>query len=468
MGGYYQINDNNYISVDMNGRPLYETYPIYTSTYMNDQGKEEYIDTRNKSKDNGLYYSGNINYETKFPGLEATLFWGGQYSLFDKRVKSDIADTYYSLKETTTLGREQNYTVNAYSVKADYEQNFKNKLVWEIGGKVSTSYADTKMETVTEEVTLSHYTYNEHLYAGYTQFSGKLPYLSYSVGVRVETSHIRRGKEVAKENYTNYFPKASFSIPVTNSISLNLNYSKSVTRPNYSSSSQLEVYINPFYVISGNINLEPSITDEVSLNLQINKLFVGTSYYRKTNPIYFTTEYNDPNNLLSLIYSNYQKEEGTHVKFTLPVTYKFLTSTNTLTGIYNQVKDGAAVKFNTKPYLYYYSNNQFSLPAGYLFTLSGWGMTKRKEGVFQKNSLFIMDMALAKTFFGKLNCSLMVSDIFKGMKFNERFILNSIDSKGVFYADSRAVTLTLKYSFGKDRESNYKNQTIEENLYRMR
>lgn len=472
VGAYYQINENDYVSIDINGRPLYETYPITTVTYMNDQGHEDNILTSNYSKDDGLYYSGNLNYEKKFTKLDAGLFFGGQYSLFDKDIKSDIYDTYQSLDQTFNNKRKQKYKVNAYSFKLDYDQKFKNDIKWEIGAKMAISDANTKLNVnymeKPENNSSSDYNYNEYIYAGYTQISGKIPYFSYSAGIRVENTDIRRDNNLSNENYTDLFPKATISIPIDSSKSLSINYSKSITRPNYSSSSQLDVYINPFYVISGNIDLKPCITNEVSATMQIKDLSFGITYYKKKNPIYFNTIYDDTKNLLSLIYSNFQKEEGLNLNITIPFSYKSFSSTNTLSGTYNSVKDESAVTLDTKPYLYYYSNNQITLPQGYVFTVSGWGLTKRKEGIFERNALTIIDLAVSKTFFNKLDCNLMFSDIFNSMKFDEKFILNDIESKGVFYVDSRAITLSLKYTFGKAKASKYKNESIEDNIYRMK
>lgn len=472
IGSYYQITENQYISIDMNGRPLYETYPISTKTFINNQGQKDNILTENKSKNHGLFYSGNLNYERKMHGLNAKLFVGAQYSLFDKNIQSDIYDSYQEASQTFNRHREQKYKVNAYAFKTDYEQKFKNDMVWEIGAKLSLSDAYTRMKTTSGEIAeandLSSYKYNEYIYAAYTQLSGKISRLSYSGGVRAEYTAVRKDFSIAKENYTKFFPKLSVGIPIDSTKSLNLSYSRSITRPNYSSSSQLEVYINPFYAISGNINLKPSTIDEVSLNMQYKQISLGLSYYQKQNPIYRKTEYNNDRKLLSLIYANFQKEEGFNISLNAPFTYKSVSSTNSLIMIYNKVKDKSAQYLDTKPYLYYYSTNQFTFPGAYVFTLSAWGLTKRKEGIFDRNAFVVVDLSLSKTFFKKLDCNLLFSDIFKTMKFNERFFLNNIESKGTFYTDTHSITLTLKYTFGKEKVSKYKNKSIEDNLYRMK
>lgn len=472
IGAYYQINDNNYISVDMNGRPLYETYLITTDTYINHQEQEDSIYTRNNNKDNGIYYSGNINYETKFPDINAKLFLGGQYSLFDRRVKSDIYDTYQSVSQTFHSNRKQKSKVNAYSFKADYEQKFKNNMTWEIGTKFSFSDALTKMNNTSEDVAeaneASDYNYKENIYALYTSLTGKISYFSYSGGIRAENTDIRRNFGKLNDNYTRLFPKLSFGMELDSAKSLSLNYSKSIIRPNFKSSSQVEVYINPYYAISGNINLKPNITDELSFGMQINRVYWGISYYQTQDPIYSSTKYYEDRELLSLVSSNFQEEEGFNLSLNIPITYKSFSSNNTLIGIFNKVKDASAVYMTTKPYLYYYSHNQFVFPKDYVLTLLAWGFTKRKEGIFEKNAFFVADVSLSKTFFKKLNCTLMFSDIFNTMKFQEKFTINDIESKRFIYSDFRAISLSIKYTFGKEKESRYKNEIIDENLYRIK
>jgi hypothetical protein len=156
------------------------------------------------------------------------------------------------------------------------------------------------------------------------------------------------------------------------------------------------------------------------------------------------------------------------LEFTLPFEHKFWSSTNSFNFILNKIEDKSAVSNESKPYLYYYSNHNFTLPKGFSFSITGWGFTERKEGIFERNSLFIMDLAMSKTLFKNLDCTLSFNDVFRNMTFNENFTINGIASKGIYYTDTREISLSISYKFGKIKDSNYKERDIDENSNRIK
>ena len=79
-----------------------------------------------------------------------------------------------------------------------------------------------------------------------------------------------------------------------------------------------------------------------------------------------------------------------------------------------------------------------------------------------------MDLALSKTFFKNLACTLSFNDVFRNMNFNENFIINGITSKGMYYTDTREISLAISYKFGKIKNSNYQERTIDENYNRIK
>ena len=52
----------------------------------------------------------------------------------------------------------------------------------------------------------------------------------------------------------------------------------------------------------------------------------------------------------------------------------------------------------SKPYLYYYSNNEFKLPKDYTISLTAWGLTEQKEGVFERNAISLWIWRFQKHF----------------------------------------------------------------------
>lgn len=186
------------------------------------------------------------------------------------------------------------------------------------------------------------------------------------------------------------------------------------------------------------------------------------------NPVYYAVDYNTDQNLLRFQTENFQKESGFNIEFTLPFQYKKWSSTTILSGILNKVEDKLSVVNQSKPYLYFYSNHIFKLPKEVEFSLTTWGLTSRKEGVFDRNGLVTFDLAISKTFFKQFDCTLSYNDIFRKVTYNENFTINNISSKGVYYTDSNLFSIAIKYTFGKINKEEFRSKEVDENASRIR
>ena len=191
-------------------------------------------------------------------------------------------------------------------------------------------------------------------------------------------------------------------------------------------------------------------------------------YYQNSNPVYSSYIYDDLTNILTFKEVNFDKESGFNLDFTLPFSYGIWSSTNSLIFTINKIEDVNALEGGSKPYLYYYSNNMFKLPKNYTICWTAGWLTEKKEGVFERNAKFIMDFAVSKTFFKNWDCTLSFNDIFKGMIYEESFTINDVSSQAKYLVDSHEISLAVKYSFGKIKNSEFKEKNIDENANRIR
>src|SRR5690606_11327656 len=123
---------------------------------------------------------------------------------------------------------------------------------------------------------------------------------------------------------------------------------------------------------------------------------------------------------------------------------------------------------SSKTYLYYYSNNTFNLPKDFTFVLSFWGSTKQKEGVFERGAMLIFDFSLAKKLGKNWNCVLSYNDLFKNMIYTEKFTINAISSKVRYLGDANEISIAVRYSFGKVKDSEFKQKSVNESENRIR
>ncbi|WP_395065723.1 outer membrane beta-barrel protein [Flavobacterium sp.] len=473
-GVFYKINEDDYLSINFNLRTQKDIFDITTDTYNKNQSTINYINTLNANDENRKLTNGFVNYNHKIKSIDALLFSGFQYSNFNQNITSAISNNYNNNGFEFTQNRNQKIGISVFSGRIDFEKEFKNKMKLELGALYlqANSNTDFLIENLNQS-TFSKYKYKEENSAAYSQLSGSIKKVNYSFGLRVENTIVKgkyasENNVVVDKNYINLFPKTSIEIPIDSTNTIIFNYAKSISRPNFSTTSQVSAYINPYFVWSNNINLDPTSTDEISLNYQYKEKSIRLSYTKMSNPVYYATSYNETQNILTFQTANFNKESGFNLEFTLPFKYKFWSTTNTISGILNKIEDKQSVVNASKPYLYYYSNHIFKLPKEIEIVLTGWGLTHQQEGIFERNALFTMDFTISKTFFKNLDCTISYNDIFRQIKYRENFTINGVSAKGIYYTDANLVSFSVKHTFGKIKKSEYKEKSVDENSSRIR
>ena len=209
-----------------------------------------------------------------------------QYSNFNQQIASIIVNNYNNTNFQLSQNRNQRIRINVYSGRTDFEKAYKNKMKFELGALYFHANSATmfNIETINlNTITFSNYTYKETNIAGYSNLSGSIKKVNYSIGLRAENT-IAKGENatssnlIIDKNYINFFPKAEIGIPIDSTNTITFDYAKSISRPNFSSTSQVSAYINPYFVWSNNIDLNPTITDAISLGYQYKDKSVRLSY----------------------------------------------------------------------------------------------------------------------------------------------------------------------------------------------
>ena len=475
-GLLYKINGDDYFSISINSKLQSDTFPINTITDNTNKNVENNVVTFTDNDSKKNFVNSFLNYQKKIKSIDAQIFTGLQYSNFDQGLWTEVNDNFNNTQFELTQIRDQKFEINYFSGRIDIEKKFKNEMKFEIGGLYSSASSKSDVAVfynATNQNELSFYDFKEENLSGYTQLSGKIKKVDFSLGFRIENSNVI-GKfktdalPLLDKNYTIFFPKAQFTFPIDSAKSISVNYAKSISRPNYSSLSQGSTYINPYFLYARNINLGPTIINEISTNFQYHDKSVKLSFTQSNNPIHNSFSFDDQKNIMTFKDINFDKSSAFSLDFTLPFTYKFWTTTNSLIFVLEKIEDDSAIFLASKPYLYYYSNNEFKLPKEYSITLNFWGLTKQNTGIFETNSRFVIDMAVLKTFSKKWNCTLSCNNIFKNNIETEKFTINNINSKARYQVDNHEISISIKYSFGKVKETEFKQKNIDENENRIR
>lgn len=475
-GIFYKIKEDDYFSVNVNGNLQNDAFDINTFTFnqIQDQINNVFTLSDNGSKKN--FVNAFVNYSKKIKSIDTQFFAGFQYSNFNQHLESLVANNYNETDFELSQNRNQKFNVDVFSGRIDLEKKFKNEMNLEYGGLYlkakSTSNAEI-FDFEKNQIEISDYDFKEENLSAYIQFSGKLKKIDFSFGLRAENTNVYAKFRTQvlpsiDKNYTNLFPKADVTFSVDSTKSINVNYSKSIVRPKYSSLSQIATYINPYFLYGSSINLGPAFVDEISSSFQYLDKTLKLSYYKTKDVVNPTFVFNEETNLLMITDINYKRETGFAIDLTLPFTYRLWTTTNSLVFAKSKVEDDRAFLHPSKPYLYYYSNNAFKLPKEFSFVFSFWGMTKQNDGIFERKANFIVDLSLAKTFGKNWSCTLNYNDVFKATSYTDAFSINNVNSKFKYWVDANEISIAVRYSFGKIKDSEFKQKSVNENENRIR
>ncbi|ENI5845814.1 TonB-dependent receptor [Flavobacterium psychrophilum] len=476
-GLFYKINEDDYFSMSGNARVQKDIFGINTKTFNKQNTIENNILTQSSNDNNRVYINLFANYAKKIKSINTQFFSGFQFSNFNQKMVTLVENSYNNISFEQAQNRNQQFNVSVISGRTDLEKTFKNEIKLEIGGLFLSANAKTNSDISDLKnlsSMISNYNFKEQNISGYSQVSGKIKKVQYSAGFRIENTNIigKYTNEILpliKKDYTNFFPKVQLDIPLDSSKTITLNYAKSITRPNYSATNQGSTYINPYFIYGSNINLDPTINDEIAANFQYNDKSIRLRYYKNSNPVYGDFKYDNFQNILTFSEKNFDKEMGLEIDFTIPFTYKFWTVNNSLSFILNKIEDKLALQKESKPYMYYYSNHVFKLPKEYTISTTVWGLTTQHEGVFErKQPNFLIDLAISKKFLKQWDCTLSFNDIFKNFVYKENFTVNKVSSKSHYLSDTHEISLAIRYSFGKIKDSEFKEKSINDNENRIR
>ncbi len=472
-GVFYELNDSDYVSGQFNYRAHTDRFPVITNTAQDINLERDFIISDSQNDAPRSFLSSNLNFNKQL-SHNSTMFFGIQYSNYKRDLKSLISNDVNQMGAELFQNRDQQYQINILAAKVDFEKVFNKSLKLEIGGNISqgsaVAFSDFIFLSEVRRLT-TLYDYEEGIYSSYGQLSGKIKKVTYTTGVRSEINFVksgfRNGELAVDRKQHRLFPQIKVNVPIDSTKSFTFNYNTTINRPSYLNASSISTFINPLVEFSRNVNLKPTTTEEVSAVFQYKKNEVNLSYFTTKNPVFFSPKFDSAQNRVITSPQNFSRESGYALQLRNTLSYKPWTSTNSITVTYSKIKDPEALTENTKPYVYYYSNNEFKLPSKTTLGINLWGLTNRYQGIFKRNSIFVLGISLSKTFSEKFQVTLNTNDLFRNMNFKDQYTINNIITEDIFYVNAQEISLALKYSFGKIKKSSFKNKDIDENLNRM-
>ena len=470
-GLYLSGKGDDYFSAGFTLRSQHERYPISTASYQRRAGVESWVFTDNRNRQQRLFATTNLNWSKALPRKGGRLFLGAQYAAYARSQHSDIynaAGGPYRLDQE----RDQDGRIAVFTARADWERSLGKD--WKLEGGALYTAPHTVNGTVMKtaaSAAAERYRYREADAALYGQVSGTTGKTTLSAGLRVEGSDLRGAYDGAgplvQKRQVQFFPKASGTFPLDSSKALTLAYARSIQRPDYASISGVVQYLNPWFDWASNVNIGPTMTHELSAQLQYGDLGAKLAWYQNLGPVYADFLYDPAATHLRRMDVNYDRESGFTLTLDAPFRKGIWSSANTLIAGVNTVRDRAAAAQGTTPFLYFYSMQQLKLPGAFVLSVTGSGVTARKEGVYARNGSVSVDTSLSKTILKKLALTLTANNIFDSLKWEERFLVNDIAAAGTFYTKPD-FALSLRWSVGGLSEAKFRNREVDDNAGRIR
>lgn len=413
----------------------------------------------------------NINY--KYDNKKGTSFNVdvdfGKY----KSDRENLQPNFYFNGDETQVISENTFfiisptTINLFTAKADYEQNFlKGKLSFGIKfSKINTEndfdfFNRTNGNDVLDNTRSNDFEYDEIINAAYINFNKKYKKVNIQFGLRIENTDSKgeltamqtSNNNVVERNYTDWFPSAGITFTPNRKNSWALNYSRRIQRPNYQNLNPFEYRIDELSFRKGNPFLQPQYTNNLKLSHTYNYRLTTSFSYSFIKDLFAQVTEAQGNNQNFINVRNVANQRVYNLGISYPSKFNdwwsYYISINASRNEFIATNpDFIGISQNS---LSLYAQNTFKLPNDFRFEVSGWYSSPSIwGGTYRTNSLGSLNLAFQKKFLNdKLNVRIGMDDILFTSPWSGTTQFGDLFIDGSGGSDSRQFKINLTYNFG--------------------
>lgn len=347
-------------------------------------------------------------------------------------------------------------------LKMDYNKELNESLVLEGGlkGSYSRTGNDARIEIqegddfVSDERFISRIGTTEKITALYAMVDHTTTdKLKTQVGLRYENWSQDFGDATLNRSFGKLFPSVFLEYSLSDTTALNLAYTKRITRPDYSDLASFLSYNGPTSVFSGNPQLLPAISDNLTLTYSNRSFSVSLIASEEKNPFARFQITKNPQSTVAVIGPvnlDYQRSMDMQTNIPIRINNWWNINLNGTLGIREFKLLHTAEKI-THDYLHYnFSGSQtMMLPKDFSLELSGWYTSKHFNGSTQVDGFGMLNAGLKKTFKNGSSLQFSITDIFES-----------------FDIRSQVGSLTRE-AFGDEFEVNYSSESGRSSIYNL-
>lgn len=415
----------------------------------------------------------NLNAEHRFDTTGTVLNFATDYTQLNENTRNVIENYFLDVHEQTALPPNIYQTDNASSssvltFKLDFTKTLSSTSTLESGAKTSTvnTHSDYRFkqqdnftgEFITDPDLSNKYSYDEQTVAAYFNYKKVINKLSMQLGLRGEQT-VQTGKNTEKgftmkKKYINPFPTISFEYKASDKHSWQLNLNRRIDRPAFYDLNPFRVYFDQYYYFQGNPFLLPHYSYTTEVTHRFKELFthgISFSYIDRV-----MTDYNSQTDSTKLLVEskknmNYQKYLSYSFFLQRDLKKWWNISFNGLLHCIEYSGDVNGLNFHTRRISYNISStNVFIAGKHTKMELNGFYKSGLNTGVGRMKFIWMVSVAIRQTLLkDKLDVSIGINDLFKSLisRSATDFANQHWDYK--YMPDSRRLTLTLNYNFGK-------------------
>jgi len=441
-------------------------------------------------KETDQTYQVALNYTKDFNDKGHTLILDAQYNESEENESSAISENFLfpaigsEISERTTTDE---YSKD-YLFKGDYVLPIGENAQFEFGfkGDFSRLNSDYLVEDYAEDTGYTNntdfsnkLTFDQDIYAVYSQYGNKINKFSYLLGLRAEITNrlIEVSDQSHTKEYAELFPTVNLGYEITDTESFTVGYSRRLRRPRHWFLNPFESRTSETYIFTGNVELDPSYSNsfEVGYLKKWDKLSLNSSIYynHSTNNYEFVQrdylrDIDDDGDLDEVIIKkpiNLSSQDRIGFEFTAnynPFKALRLTSSFNFYQFETDGKDLYTNSFDEEVIVDYATKNtswytrltaRVKLPANIEWQTRGMYMGPRKTAQSERKGMAMVSMAFSKDIL-KSNgtLSVNVSDLFNTRKRQSTDYTDATITEGEFQWRERQITATFTYRFKQKKK----------------
>jgi iron complex outermembrane recepter protein len=481
----YFINAKNTLGAMVNGniadndfKTAGPMYFIYQPT-----GKVDHIlqaSNENAMKRNNI--NANLNYRYAQPaGKELNV--DADYGHFNINSNQYQPNYYYQPDGITEISRAiyqmmAPTKIDLYSIKADYEQNYKGGRLG-IGGKVGIVNTDNDFRRYNvyssgktlDTLKSNRFKYKENINAIYVNYNKQYKKgIMLQLGVRVENTHsdgrstgFSQGTNAYSpydssfhRDYTDFFPSASLTFNKNPMNQWTVSYSRRIDRPAYQDLNPFEFKLNEYTFMKGNTKLKPQYTNSFGLTNVYKFKLTTTLNFSHVKDMFAQIPDTVEKTKGFITKKNLATQDVGSISISYPFQYKWWSAFAMVNSNYSHyVADfgGGNRKLDQAVFaLTYFMQNSFKLGKGWTGEVSGLYISPSVwQGLIRSSAMGSVDMGLSKIFLqGKGMIKGSVTDVLSTMKWGGISDFAGVHATFAGHGEMPQYKLNFSYRFGSN------------------